>query len=387
MGYSKIVAWEVINFMSFEKARVEFDGTNIVNLKGYNDSGKSALLRALSVCLMDKYRNKQAKFIRDGSDYFRIVVYFDDGVSIVRDKYLNGQSLYELYLEGKLVFTTKQGNKLTKIDGVPEVIKEYLGLCVTDSVYLNYQTNEEKLPFVDTTGSENYRAFHEVLRMEELYRASNMINVDRRELNGEIAQIEFDLRQSETSLSKCDYVTKELIAKLEEVEKECTKTNEKLNSLKALQEYAKNISNIIKLPKLDTISSERLADLLSIKDCIEHIDSLKVTPEVPKVSYERLNDLVHLGNILDNLDSYKSIPTIPKFDVMLIDRSKDIKDLNAVFGEFVKAYNNSVNIENNLIICKEELQGLFELAKEKGIELTKCSNCGSYTVVGGHMHE
>ena len=111
--------------MSFKKAKVAFDETGIINIKGYNDSGKSAVLRGLVVCLMDMFRRNQAKFIRYGEEYFRIVVSFEDGVSILRDKYLNGQSLYEVYKNGECVFTTKQGNKLSKVDGVPKPIPDY----------------------------------------------------------------------------------------------------------------------------------------------------------------------------------------------------------------------------------------------------------------------
>lgn len=46
---SKLVAWEVWNFMSIKHGKVEFDERNIINIKGYNDSGKSAMLRALDV--------------------------------------------------------------------------------------------------------------------------------------------------------------------------------------------------------------------------------------------------------------------------------------------------------------------------------------------------
>ena len=62
MGYSKIKEVEVFNFMSFKHARLVFDETNILNLKGYNDSGKSAILRAVVVCLTDMYKRAQNKY-------------------------------------------------------------------------------------------------------------------------------------------------------------------------------------------------------------------------------------------------------------------------------------------------------------------------------------
>ena len=52
---------------------------------------------------MNLYPNKQAGYITHGKEYFRIIVAFDDSVVIVRDKYKNGQSLYEMYKGKQLI--------------------------------------------------------------------------------------------------------------------------------------------------------------------------------------------------------------------------------------------------------------------------------------------
>ena len=185
--YSRLVSWEVKNFMSISDARVEFDGTGIVNFKGYNDSGKSAMLLALKVLLTNTDPTKQADFIQDDKEYFRVVAYFDDGVAILRDKYIGGQSLYEMYKDGQLLFSTKQGRVLTKVVGVPDVIAEYLGLIVYDGGTLNARACFEKQIGVQTTGSENYVMFNTVLRSEEIASASEMLNNDRNKLASDIS--------------------------------------------------------------------------------------------------------------------------------------------------------------------------------------------------------
>ena len=107
---SKLLGWKVQNFMSIADAKVEFDESNIINFKGYNDSGKSAMLTALKVLLTNANPTKQVGFIQDGKDFFRIMAFFDDGVVILRDKYANGQSLMvlaliqEVVLRNRLVF-------------------------------------------------------------------------------------------------------------------------------------------------------------------------------------------------------------------------------------------------------------------------------------------
>lgn len=387
MEYSKITAWEVINFMSFEKARAEFDETGIVNFKGFNDSGKSAMLRALSVCLMDKYKSKQAKFIRDGSEYLRIVVYFDDGVSILRDKYINGQSLYEVYKGDTCIFTTKQGNKLTRIDGVPQKIADYLGLCVTDSVYLNYQTNEEKLPFVDTTGSENYQAFHEVLRMEEIYRASNMINVDKNELGSAITEIESELQRDEVLLEKCGDVTQELISELEVLDKESNITNDKNTKLNEINEYLTKVISFKEVPSIPKVSSDRLSNLIAISDIADKLASIKEVPKLTKVNEDRLKNIYELLNAVTHLEGLEDVPMIPKVDTTWVSKNNDLLKVYEIYSKFIAVLNECSDVNSKLAGAKESLNTLLESAKEQGIELVKCVNCGSYTTVGGHTHE
>ena len=142
--YSRLIKWEVFNFMSIEHGECEFDDKNIVNLKGYNDSGKSAMLRALDVLMSNMSPQKQVEFIQDDKDFFRIIAYFDDGVSILRDKYINGQSLYEMYKDGTVIFSTKVGNALARVSEVPEPIRNYLGLIQYDNTVLNSRSCFEK---------------------------------------------------------------------------------------------------------------------------------------------------------------------------------------------------------------------------------------------------
>lgn len=387
MGYSKILSWEVINFMSFEKARVEFDETGMINIKGFNDSGKSAMLRALAVCLMDKYKSKQAKFIRDDKEYFRIIVNFEDGVSIIRDKYRNGQSLYEMYSNGKCIFTTKQGSKLSKIDGVPKPIEDYLGLCVTNSTFLNYQTNEEKLPVADTTGSENYQMFHEVLRMEEMYRANNMINTDKNELGSKITEIEYDLQRDEVLLERCGDVSKELIDVLEQLDKESDKTNAKRVELQTVGNVIKNYESIKEIPSVEKLSVDRLVSLEKIKDSISKMDSTPNIPNINKIETNRVQKLEEIRYVVDKLSSFVSIPEVQKVDVTLVDRRNKLANTIKVFNDYYKCLKVCKELESDLVGAKSSLDSLIESMKEQGIELVKCVKCGEYTPVGGHVHE
>jgi len=417
MEYSKISSIELTNFMSYKKAKISFDETGIVNIKGYNDSGKSAILRGLAVCLMDMYKSKQVKFIRHGEEYFRIVVSFEDGVSILRDKYINGQSLYEVYKEQELIFTTKQGNRLSRIDGVPKPISDYLGLCVTDSVYLNYQSCIDKLPVVDTTGSENYQMFHEVLRMEEIYQANNMINLDKNQLGSEIGVMEANLNADEVLLERCGDVSQEFIDEIEKLELESEKTNNQKVSLDSIVETVVNYNNIKDIPKIEKISTDRLSKVYDIETELKTLGGIKDIPNLEKVSSERLNRVLRIEKIattlntmvevpkieplslerisslnkisqgLKKLESYVTIPSIPKVDETLILKDKDTSVILKVLNKMKENESICNSIDNSLNETKARLNGIIEEARQQGMEFIKCDNCGSYTVSGGgHIH-
>lgn len=387
MDYSKISSVELTNFMSFKKAKIAFDESGIINIKGYNDSGKSAILRGMAVCLMDMFKRNQLKFIRHGEEYFRIVITFNDGISILRDKYINGQSLYEVYNKQELMFTTKQGNRLSKIDGVPKPIADYLGLCVTDSVYLNYQSCIDKLPVVDTTGSENYQMFHEVLRMEEIFRASNMINADKNDLGLEISTIEYELRREEVLLERCGDVSQEFIDVINELEKEGIVTNNKKESLKEIQGVISHYDRIKVLPPIKKVSTTRLSKLYDMGKIASTLDKKIEIPKIKKVSLDRVSALHSILDKVDKLQKYVVVPEIPKVDETLISKRTKLGGIIKVYKTLENQGKACNDIDNRLSQLRDKLNSLVNEAKKQGIELVKCENCGCYTGVGGHIHE
>ena len=268
-GYSRLVSWEVYNFMAYSHAKCEFDERGIVTIKGYNDSGKSAMLQALNVLMFNIKANQQVGFIKDDCDYFRVVAYFDDGVTILRDKYINGQSLYEMYKDNEVIFSTKQGKALTRVSGVPEPIEQYLGLISHDGTCLNSRSCIEKQLLVQTTGSENYKLLNVILKSEELAVATQMLNDDKNKVLQDINSTDSKLQSAKELIGVGLDLSEDLILHLERLDKNCDDFDGMLSILKTVKGLSENISSIVISPQLDVVDCGQIDSLICIKNIIQ----------------------------------------------------------------------------------------------------------------------
>lgn len=378
--YSKITSIELINFMVYSHARVSFDESGILNLKGYNSSGKSTIERALQVCFTDAYKRNQQKFIRYDCDYFRIIVEFDDGVRIVRDKYINGQSLYEMYKYDELLFTTKEGNKLTKITDVPDVIKKYLGLVVLEDGCLNFQSRRDPLWLIETVGSANYYALNEVLKTESIAMANALLNSDKNKLGSELGGIDVDLRGVESALEGCGDVTEELISALSEREMYAQGICDKLELVRNIGRILRDFNSIIEYPAQEKIKSDRLVSISGIQSNILEIENMPEVSKIEKVETKKFADIQKLvAGMLeyDRVDGTEYI--VPD---KIIDVRSDIQNLINAFSRYVKSANELSKVSKEQKKVKADLDKVVEKAHESGIRFVKCKNCGSYMEVG-----
>lgn len=377
MEYSKITTVEVFNFMAYKHAKIMFDEQGIINLKGYNSSGKSAMNKAIAVCLMNLYVRSQSKFIKHGEEYFRVIVSFDDGVSIVRDKYINGQSLYEMYKDGQCVYTSKQGNKLTKVDDVPAIIKDYLGLIELEEGYLNFQTRDDPLWLVETKGSENYVSLNEVLKTEEIARANTLLNSDKNKLNSEIAEIESDLQQSELLLQNYSSIKEELLVALSEKEVKVQDLVSRCEDIKSIASTVESLSKIRIIPEVDNIDIRKMKSALDIQKIILDIGNIKKYPEIDTITTDKL---IQVNQLVRTLEELKGINTklLPiELDDIDISKyaplgrlSKELKALANINGIIEELEAQEKNLQ-------EEKDKLIEDANKQGIKFVVCDNCGT----------
>ena len=378
MAYSKITSVEIKNFMGYESGKIQFDESGVINIKGYNDSGKSAMLTACAVAMMDAYKQKQAKFIRFGEDYFGIVVSFDDGVQLIRQKYKNGNSLWELREHGDVLYTNKAGSRLTKVNGVPEPIRDYLGLCEIEEndSYLNFQSNKDPLLLVQTTGSDNYRVLHEVLKAEEIYRANAMINSDRNQINGEISKTEGRIMAIEEELEAYKGIDAELIALMAQKDSESDKVIEAGSLIKDVVTSGRSVMTCVDIPEVGEIDVTNLESMNKLLGMASEICEMKTAPEVSEIgSIDSLELVEFIKKEAKELSEIADIPKVNELDcedlVALGGVIKTLADINGRSKE-IKA----MKLEENSL--KKELSALVE---ESGIDYRICNNCGTVVVV------
>lgn len=381
--YSKLIAWEVWNFMSIEYAKVEFDGTNIINIKGYNDSGKSAMLRALDVLMFNIKPNAQLDMIQDDKEYFRVMAYFDDGVCILRDKYVNGQGLYELYKGNEVLFSTKQNGALTKISAVPDVIKEYLGLITSSDWNINSRSCFEKQLLVQTTGSENNRALNEVLRSEELAVAGEMLNADKNKVKSELSVAETELELYKKQIADSRGVSKELLEALRENDKILDVAEDKFSSLCACNETQNSLLEIPQIPELTQIDASQLVELSVIINCDTQIAEI---PSIPEVNIIDISRVSLLGQISTLFAEINSVPDVPQCEEIDSSRLELMLQIANIFSECANYDGIIENLDKEQEGISESLKDVQKQLDELGQKFTICPNCGAVISTETHTH-
>ena len=379
-SYSPIKSVEVFNFMVYSHAIMNFDDENIINLKGYNSCGKSTMLKAIAVCLMDMYKNSQAKFIRHGEQYFRVVVRFQNGIAILKDKYINGKSLYEVYRDEECLFSTKEGSRLTRVDGVPQQISDFLGLCESSSGWLNYQVRQDPLWLIETRGSENYKSLNEILKAEELARASELLNSDKNKVNSEVAGIEASLQETRLSLIDVANYTDELLSMLEERELKCKKLVSQYRDIESLEGISQELMGITDVPNIGTVNHIQLSDIGKISSTVKSIDETVILPNVDRCDSGMYEEISQIRGYISEIESFPLL-SVEGISTMDTNGIQDIINIGTLVNEVYDVMSELNRLDSDHNSVSSKLDSIVNQAKEQGIKFVKCDNCGTYMEV------
>ncbi len=373
--YSKLLSWEVWNFESIEHGKAEFDERGILNFKGYNDSGKSAMLFALKLLMTNSNPTKQVDFIQDDKDYFRVLATFDDGVQVLRDKYINGQSLYEMYKDGKCIFTTKsEGGALTRVSNVPQPVADYLGLIVYDTDCMNIRTRHDELLGVSTGGSKNYKMFNTVLMSEEIAVASELINTDRNKLLADINSLDSQVEANKALLGTGRFLTENMISYLKSSDSTLDSILERENAVSSVQSLQSEVDDIVIQPELPHVDVSRLGALQSVLEAHSSLDNIISYPELPFVNTDRLQLLCDIGSAMQEQKGVEVTPELGSIDAGAFELLDKIGDVMSSI-DFLDGAIRDIDIQ--LAELPAKMKELEMQVKESGLEgMVRCPDCG-----------
>ena len=383
--YARLLSWEVWNFMAIKNGKCDFDERNIINLKGYNDSGKSAMLTALKVLCTNFRPNKQVDFIQDDEDYFRIIATFEGGIQILRDKYINGQSLYEMYKDGKCIFTTKSDSgQLTKVADVPKPIADFLGLISYDDTYLNFRSCFEEQLGVQTKGSENYKMFNTVLKSEEISSANDLLNTDRNKLASDINAVDAEIVANKGVLGVGQCLTEDMINYLLVHDKVLTVCETSLDDLNRIKSTSDSIDSIRINPEIQVLDEHSLNDIIEIKDILNSLSSIVVCPELQNIDTSQLDFIEKVQSSIADLNKIVEYPEVGVVNSGQIDL---LSSISSVIKEMTDL--DAVVQRDDELMSKiaEEVSELESQLIDLGVKMVKCPNCGTlFSADEQHQH-
>lgn len=385
---SRATQIRIINFECIEDALIEFDERGIIIIKGYNDSGKSAITHAIKVLVHDWKPRLQADYIQDGKGYFRIIMYFDDGIIILRDKYSSGASLYNMYKgelkEENIIFSTCKEGVYTSFDDVPEPIAKYLGLVAVDSMYLNARNSDDPLLLVHTTGSDNYKFLSEVLHSDELALASRLLNTDKNKKQAELNEMSSTITVYRKEYNALFGITENLVKEVERLDSNLSDKEEKLKIINDINVYNEERNSIEILPMMESIDTDKLITLANLLKNLEDT-SKPIAPIIETLDSNRLRDVYVIRKYLEEVTEIKVPPVLSTLS------SQDLSLLKGVLELYLETDKINQQIEENkraLSEYTEKIIALQEKLKKEGVRTLKCDSCGNVMTVGAEcLHE
>lgn len=370
-NYSPIKTLHIKNFRNLGDVEVDFTKSPIVTLVGENEAGKTSLIKAFAMCALHDSPRDQKDYIRDGTNRLGVQITLEDNTEIIRVKDLNGLNLYRvIYPDGKQWDATK----LT--DGLPEPVSRAMGLTVEPETgeYLNIRSYEDKLLFVMTPSSTNYKVMYNALKVEQLTKAikngSNEVNV----LKSTISKAEASSQTLYNQLKGITVVDTEPLTNIRDRLKEQISLLDKLEGIMKLVDEQKEIEakigalallDIYKLQSIDEALTMRLSNVSNLLSSKKEIDSrmsvysdLNNISEIDTRSYEKAKSIKESADELIKMSS-KASALQPINDIEMISEW-EVVSLSSL-GTMVE----QLNTINNRLEAYKDLEGIEFIGDDK----------------------
>lgn len=425
--YTPISKLYIRNFRNLGDVEISFKESPIVTLVGENEAGKTSVIKAFATAALHANPRDQKDYIRDGTSMFGVGIELEDGTLITRIKEAKGINSYQIKdSSGKLVWSA---NKLS--EGLPMEVQKLMGLVVEPETneFLHIRTYEDKLLFVVTPNSTNYKVMYNALKVEQLTNAiklgSNEANKLKADINANSASIETlgiqmrGINVIDTQpLVNVRNRLKEQLGTLDKIERlrdlvgRTEKCEEQLGAMVLIDKF--NLQPINEGTAIRISSAGRLLDNKAIKcnllSKISDVDNLseintstvsnieKVIEKIRLLNTKKseasglllLNDLSDISeSLIVHLNSAKECNnkcvelsnTLKHYDTTSCNEieQSDINTINIIFSTMQKI-NSIENKKDELSKANENIESIHNYMKQCGVAVETCPNCGNDVV-------
>lgn len=357
----------VKNFQSLKDLSVDFNEKGIFRFTGYNNSGKSAFLKAISTLMRNASNNTYKRFLRDEETTFEITSEDFDGNTVTLSR--GAIDFYEWTIDGK------QG-RMDKTQGkVPLEVQEYFNLYEENEKTkecLNIRLPREVLLYVDTSGGDNAMMLQKALGTEEYMLAIKKVDKKGREINKEIKLVE---KYLDKEVEKLDTVKQDLITKeynLEEIERyEGTLRKD----YEELQKVSSLVESTVEYAKTDKELKEKknVLEGLEIENIQKDIKELKKISDVVKKKEEE-------EELERKLNEKRDV-----FDGLDVDGIKESIEVSKKISEVIEMAKSKVRSEKIIQQRKSKLEIVEKEIEDFREELGVCPLCKT-ELTEGHEH-
>lgn len=341
---------EIENFQSIKDLSLDLDGNGFYWIKGKNNIGKSALIKAISFLFTNVSNNQYKEYIRDNEQYFKITGHFDDDIVTLSR---GSMDYYAWKING-------QFNRIDKTKGkVPEELIQYFNLYYEPEKtkrYLNITNTGDPLLFVETTGGDNVQLIQKALGTETLNKAER----------------EAKKRARQAKQEQNTYVTlkDEQLELIEPKEKEFTENNETIEYLDQLNRTLQTEYKIYDTLKSSYQTVENVfvlgSHLVDIHDKLNTFESYNLEKEFELLGileelYRKQKQLKRLKQQLSQIPEFPEKITTMETDILLVDLLKETLLLEKEHQEKTELLEHIPEISDGDVIEVKNLQEMIKI--------------------------
>src|SRR5699024_176344 len=348
----------VQNFQSIKDLEIVFDEKGVYRFKGLNNSGKSALLKAITFLMRNVSNHSYKNYIRDEEDTFQVSMDDFEGNYVILSR--GAVDFYEWSINGEKGRMDKTGGK------VPQEVKKFFNLYIEDektNECLNIRLPREVLLFIDTSFGDNAMMVQKALGTEDYMIGIKQVDKRGREIKKEVKILEKYKEKEEGKLEEVRVEFSELdsaVSEMERYENTLRQDYENFKDVKGLIEDTLEVSE----KQRDLKEKKKLLDDMDFKGIKEDLDVLVLIEDVlKKASKEQglKESIKGKKGILDNVDLGELKERIGLVDLVDVTMDK---------VRVVARHQKVIRLKN------KELQEVKDEIKEFKEELEVCPFCG-----------